>query len=72
MSHLKGLTTWAQWSCERHYLAERIPSLQIRGVGGNDDFAAMEEVLYQRFGNLLAEGRPQVKLPEDSRIRPSW
>ena len=36
---------------------------KIRDVAGNDDFAAMEEVLYRRFRNLLAEREAPDEVP---------
>ena len=57
MSHLQG----TDYVGSMVVLEDAVPRkseyrrFKIRGVGGNDDFAAMEEVLYRRFRNLLAE-----------------
>ena len=57
MSHLQG----TDYVGSMVVLEDAVPRkseyrrFKIRDVAGNDDFAAMEEVLYRRFRNLLAE-----------------
>ena len=57
MSHLQG----TDYVGSMVVLEDALPRkseyrrFKIRGVGGNDDYAAMEEVLSRRFGNYLAE-----------------
>ena len=51
---------------------ERVPPLQDQGRPGNDDFAAMEEVLTRRLTNYLAErDRPVSERAAASPTRPS-
>ena len=57
MSHLQG----TDYVGSMVVLEDALPRkseyrrFKIRGVGGNDDYAAMEEVLSRRFENYLAE-----------------
>ncbi len=57
MSHLQG----TDYVGSMVVLEDAVPRkseyrrFKIRDVAGNDDFAAMEEVLFRRFRNLLAE-----------------
>jgi excinuclease ABC subunit C len=44
---------------------------QIRGVGGQDDFASMEEVLRRRFARLRAEADPDHPRPKRFAYPPS-
>ena len=65
MSHLQG----TDYVGSMVVLEDAVPRkseyrrFKIRGVGGNDDFAAMEEVLYRRFRNLLAEREAPGEAP---------
>ena len=65
MSHLQG----TDYVGSMVVLEDAVPRkseyrrFKIRDVGGNDDFAAMEEVLYRRFRNLLAEREAPGEAP---------
>ena len=65
MSHLQG----TDYVGSMVVLEDAVPRkseyrrFKIRNVGGNDDFAAMEEVLYRRFRNLLAEREAPGEAP---------
>ena len=65
MSHLQG----TDYVGSMVVLEDGVPRkseyrrFKIRDVGGNDDFAAMEEVLYRRFRNLLAEREAPGEAP---------
>ena len=74
MSHLQG----TDYVGSMVVLEDAVPRkseyrrFKIRDVAGNDDFAAMEEVLYRRFRNLLAEEKRRMKFLESSPIRRSF
>ena len=65
MSHLQG----TDYVGSMVVLEDAVPRkseyrrFKIRDVGGNDDFAAMEEVLYRRFRILLAEREAPGEAP---------
>ena len=65
MSHLQG----TDYVGSMVVLEDAVPRkseyrrFKIRDVAGNDDFAAMEEVLYRRFRNLLAEREAPDEVP---------